>query len=95
MAFAEMSAAHKNTVCTIDKTIHDKDRVDSAGAHHSDNPDMGWILKTGHTGCIGGSIATPVAKEAQNPRFIFPISHLDYSACCQLSFAIQTTSVDH
>ena len=61
MAFAQVSAANKDAVGPVDKTIHEKDRVYSAGAHHPDDPDMGRILKTGYPCRITRRIATPVA----------------------------------
>jgi len=61
MAFTQVSAAYKDAVGPADKTIHEKDRVYSAGAHHPDDPDMGRILKPRHPSCVSRRIAAPVA----------------------------------
>jgi hypothetical protein len=66
MAFAQVSATHKDAVGPVDKTIHEKDRVYSAGAHHPDDPDKGRILKTGHPCRVSRCITAPVAQKAEN-----------------------------
>ncbi len=78
MAFTKVSAAHKNAVRSIDKTVHEKDRVNSACAHHPDDPDAGGILKTGHPCCISRRITAPVAQKAKDPRFEFVTCHFQF-----------------
>ena len=88
MAFTKVSPAHKDAVRAVDKTIHEKDGVYSACAHHPDDPDMGRILKTGHPCCIGRRIAAPVAEKTEYPWFRFLICHSTHFVCCHLSFVI-------
>ena len=78
MAFTKVSTAHKDAVRSVDKTVHEKDRVYSAGAHHPDDPDAGGILKTGHPCRISRRIATPVAQKAKNPRFKSVTCHFQF-----------------
>ena len=96
MAFAKMSAAGKDAVRSVDKTFHKENRVDAARAHHPDDPHMGWILKTGHTGSISGGIATPVAEETQDLRFECVNFQFTHSVRCLLymsaSLNLQTTN---
>jgi hypothetical protein len=46
MALAKVSAAHKDAIRPVHKTIHQEAGVYSSRAHHPDNTDMGRILKT-------------------------------------------------
>jgi len=64
MTFPKVSTAGKYTVCAIDKTFKDKNRIYPSGAHDPDDPDIGWILKSGNASCVRRSITTPVAKES-------------------------------
>lgn len=61
MTLAQVSAAHKDAVSPIHKTIHQKNSVYSSRAHYPDDADMRRILKTRHPGRISCGIATPVA----------------------------------
>jgi hypothetical protein len=82
MAFIKVSTAHKNAVGSIDKTIHEKDRVYPAGAHHPDHPQVAWVLEAGHTCRIGCGIAAPVAEEAEYPGFNLNSCHFANSLYC-------------
>jgi hypothetical protein len=82
MALIKMSTAYENTIGSMDKTIHEKDWVYSAGTHHPDHPQVGWILETGHTCRIGCSIAAPVAEEAEDPGFYLNGCHFGTSLYC-------------
>lgn len=93
MAFAQMSATGKDAVRAVDKAFDDEDRIDSSRAHHPNDPDMRRILKAGHAGGIGGSIAAPVAKETQDFRFESVTLHCvklrsPSLAICHASFVI-------
>jgi hypothetical protein len=70
MAFTKVSTAYKNTVCPIDKTIHEEDGIYPAGAHHPDHPDMVRVLKPGHASRISRCIATPMAEKTEDFWFI-------------------------
>jgi hypothetical protein len=66
MAFAVLSAAGKDTVCALDKAAQDKGRINPAGTHHPDCPQVGRILEPGYPGSIGSCITTPVTEKTQN-----------------------------
>jgi hypothetical protein len=68
MTLSQVSATHKDAVCSLDKTIHQKHSVYTPRAHHPDHTDMGRILKTRHPSRISRRIAAPVAQEAKNAR---------------------------
>jgi len=70
MAFSQVSAAHKDAVGAIDKTIHEKGGIYSARAHYSNNAYMGRILKPAHPCRIRRRIAAPVTEKAENTWFI-------------------------
>ncbi len=76
VTFAKVSATHEDAISPVDKAVYEEDGVDSAGAHHADNPDMGRILKTRHPCCISRRVAAPVAQEAQDSWFKFVTCHL-------------------
>jgi hypothetical protein len=61
MALAQVSAAYKDAIGSVYKTIHQEHSVYSSRAHHADNTDMGRILKTRHPGRVSRRIAAPVA----------------------------------
>ena len=63
MAFAKVSATHKDPVRQIDKTVHEEDRIYSTRAHYPDDADIGRILETAHPCRIGRCITAPVAKK--------------------------------
>jgi len=71
MTFVELSAAHEHPVYACRKGRDGEKGIHSAGAHDSDHPDVRRILKPGNPRRVGCSIATPVAKESQNLRFIW------------------------
>ena len=66
MAFTKVSTANENAVCSIDKSIHEKDGVYPAGAHYPDHPHLGRVLEAGNTRRISCGIAAPVAEEAKD-----------------------------
>ncbi len=68
MALTEVSPTHKDAIRSIDKTIHEEDWVNTAGAHNPDYPHVGRILKPCHSCSIGRCIAAPVAEETEDPR---------------------------
>lgn len=68
MTLSQVSAAHEDAVCSVDKTLHQEHSVYTPRAHHPDHTDMGRILKTRHPCRISRRIAAPVAQEAKNSR---------------------------
>jgi hypothetical protein len=49
MTFAELSAAHENTVCTGTKGLDNKERIHPSSAHDPYNSNIWRILKAGHS----------------------------------------------
>ena len=78
MAFAKVSATHKDAVRSVYKTVHQKDRVYSARAHQPDDADIGRILETSHPCRISRCITAPVAQKAKDPRFEFVTCHFQF-----------------
>lgn len=78
MAFIEVSPTNKYAVRSIDKTVHEKERIDSACTHHPYNSDVGRILEPCNPRCIGCGIAAPMAQEAKNLRLKGIIYHFIY-----------------
>jgi len=66
MTFSKLSATGKYAINTGAERLHDKNRVDPAGAHDSDHSDVRWVLKTGNARGIGSRIAAPITQKAQN-----------------------------
>ena len=84
MTFPEVSTTGKYPVCAVDKSFKDKNGIYPAGAHDPDDPNMGWILKSGNACCVRRSITTPVAKKSEYFGFILVRCHLNNSVCCCL-----------
>jgi hypothetical protein len=64
MTFVKLSATGKYAVHAGSKGLHDKNRVDSAGTHDSDRPNVWRVLKTGNACGIRRRIAAPIAEKA-------------------------------
>lgn len=75
MALTEVSSSYKDTIRSIDKPIHEEDRVNTAGAHDPDYPHVGRILEPCHPCGIGRCITTPVAEKTEDARPEFVICH--------------------
>ncbi len=66
MTFTELSAAGKDTIGTLNKTLEDKGRIDPAGTHNPDSSQVWGILEPGNSGRISGCITAPVAEKTQD-----------------------------
>ena len=71
MTLTKMSPAHEYSVCSIEKSIQNEERVYPSGTHHPDDADIGRILKPGHACCICRRITAPVAQKSEYLRFIY------------------------
>ena len=65
MAFAKVSATHKDAVGLVYKTVQEEYGVYAAGAHDPDHPNMRGILKTRNPCRISRCIAAPVAQKTE------------------------------
>jgi hypothetical protein len=63
MTFSKLSPAYKYTISPFMKGLHDKKRINSAGTHNPDSPDVRGILKTGNTRRIGCCVTAPITKK--------------------------------
>ena len=70
MAVADVSAGNQDAVGPFQKRLEQKSLIDPAGAHQPDQPDIGRILHTRHSGQIRPGIGTPVADKSQDGRFV-------------------------
>jgi hypothetical protein len=63
VAVTEVTTRDKHTICAVCECLEDEESVDTSGAHHADNPDVGRVLDTTSTGKVGTGIGTPVADD--------------------------------
>ena len=64
MAVADMSAGNQDAVCPFQERLEQEAVIDPAGAHESDQTDIGRILHAGHPGQVSSGISTPVANKS-------------------------------
>jgi hypothetical protein len=88
MALSKLSAAHKDPVRSLAKSLNDEERINSARTHNPDYPDIGWVLKTYHACPIGCRIAAPVAEKTKYLWFKFVMFHFAHSVDCHWSIVI-------
>ena len=74
MAFARVSPGHPNPIRTVPERGQDEFRAHPAGTGHADDPKIGRVLESAHTGQVRSPVAAPIAKEGGN--FRLPIIHV-------------------
>jgi predicted phosphodiesterase len=75
MTFTKLSAACKDAGSPFDKTAQDKFRVNTAGTHHPDRPQIRRILVTGNSCSVRSGITAPVAQKSQNLGVKIVLTH--------------------
>jgi hypothetical protein len=84
MTIAWMTAEYQYPVGTGLKGLKHKLRIDPAGAHYPDNPDIGRIRLAGTAGRIRTGIGTPVAQKTYDlgfEVFYFSASSISANIC--------------
>ena len=65
MTVADVSAGYQDAVSPFQESLEQKAVIDPAGAHESDQTNIGRILHAGHPRQVGPGVGTPVADEGQ------------------------------
>ena len=65
MTVADVSAGYQDAVSPFQESLEQKAVIDPAGAHESDQTNIGRILDAGHPRQIGPGISAPIADESQ------------------------------
>jgi hypothetical protein len=69
MAVADVSAGNQDAVRPFQESLEQEPVIQPAGAHESDQTDIGWILHAGHPCQVSPGISAPVADKSQYFRF--------------------------
>ena len=64
MTVADVSAGHQDTVRPFEKRLKQEAVIHPAGAHDSDQTDIGRILHAGHPCQVSPGISAPVANKS-------------------------------
>jgi hypothetical protein len=71
MAFTGMSPGYPHPIGTFSQGSQEKFGAHASGAGYSDDPDVGRITHSTHTGKVSSAVAAPVAQKADD--FWFPV----------------------
>jgi len=89
-----VSSGYQNPVGPCFKCPEDKIGVNPTGAQHTDDTHAGGILKTAHTGEIGGRVSTPVTGKCNDLR-LKCIRHIFIPHLNNHISTIQTSIINH
>jgi len=71
IALIQPAAADKHAVFPVKEGLEYKFRVDSAGTHDANQPDLRCILQSGNSSQVSSPVCSPVTYKAQYPGFEF------------------------
>ena len=75
MAVAQVSTTHKDTVHTLLKRPQDMMRGHTAGTHHTDRPDVRWILQSTNPSQVSSGVCSPRTQKAYDFGFKINVTH--------------------
>ena len=64
MTLADVSAGNQDAVRPFQESLEQEAVIHPAGAHDSDQTDIGWILHAGHPRQVSAGISAPVANKS-------------------------------
>jgi hypothetical protein len=68
MAVADVSAAHQDAVSPLLERLKYEVGGNPARAHHPDDPDIGRVLDTTHSGQVRAGVSAPVTAKSDYSR---------------------------